>query len=216
MQNFTLYNQHDAPIQSAKLLQNVNAELGFVPNIHAMVAESTIALEGFQSLSRYFSKSDFTATESELIQIAVSVENGCGYCVAGHSAFAEMLEVSPAVVQALRNNQSLDDPKLEALNQFTRVLVRTKGKLSPSEVKAFINVGYSQQQLLELVLGIALKTFTNIVSSMSQLPLDEAFSAHVWHSNSEDINSFLSKNSSNHHSSPKLDVPSTSNISATS
>jgi len=178
--DFTLYGIQNSPSKSAVLLQNIEENLGFIPNIHALIAESPEALEAFHNLNQHFSQSHFDETEKELIQIAVSIENGCGYCIAGHSAFAEMQDVPASIIHALRTNQSIEDPKLETLNQFTRQLVRAKGKLPSYEVANFLKAGYSKAHIMELIIGIGLKTFTNIISSLSQLPLDAEFSEHSW------------------------------------
>lgn len=177
---FTLHGIQSAAPKSATLLKNVEDELGFIPNIHALVAESPETLEAFLQLNQHFSQSHFSATEKELIQLAVSVENECGYCVAGHSAFAQMQDIPSSIVHSLRTNQAIDDPKLEALNHFTRQLVKTKGMLPSYEISDFLKAGYKKAHLMELILGISLKTFTNIISSFSQLPLDNAFSEYHW------------------------------------
>lgn len=179
-QGFTLYRIESAAPKSATLLKNVEDELGFIPNIHALVAESPETLEAFLQLNQHFSQSHFSATEKELIQLAVSVENECGYCVAGHSAFAQMQDIPSSIVHSLRTNQAIEDPKLEALNHFTRQLVKTKGMLPSHEISGFLRAGYKRAHIMELIIGISLKTFTNIISSLSQLPLDDAFSEYHW------------------------------------
>lgn len=180
MQQFTLYNAETADKQSSVLLEELNQTLGFVPNIYALVAGSPNTLHAFSQLNQAFSESDFDATERELIQIVVSIENQCGYCVAGHSAFADMQNVSSELIAALRANQPLENPKYAALNRFARHLVNHKGFHCNEEFNLFIKAGYNTSQAMELVLGIALKTFTNILSSLSKLPLDDAFLAYSW------------------------------------
>ena len=204
-QGFTLYGIQNSQLKSAALLKNVEENIGFIPNIHALVAESPEALEAFQQLNQHFSQSHFDVTEKELIQIAISIENGCGYCVAGHSTFAEMQDVPSSTIQALRTNQPVNDPKLEALNHFTRLLVQEKGKLPRYEVTKFLEAGYQKAHIMELIIGIGLKTFTNIVSSLTHLPLDAEFSAHSWDPAVEGSKAILNKNSQDHHTSIEID-----------
>ena len=116
----------------------------------------------------------------EIIQTVASIENECVYCVAGHTAFAEMQNVSSEIINAIRNNQPLKDKKLEALNQFTRALIRTRGIVSNSDVQQFLDVGYTPAHVIDVILGISLKTFSNTVNNTIGIPLDDEFTKHAW------------------------------------
>ena len=180
MKFFTVLNKDTANPKSGALLNAVEGMVSFVPNIFGVIAESTSGLRGFVELNNQFSQSSFNATEREIIQTATSVENQCTYCVAGHTAFAHMANVSADVIEAVRNDQPIDDPKLEALNQFTRTLVRSKG-IIPSQVQEdFIAAGYTPAQILEVILGICVKTFSNLTNNTIGVPLDDEFSPYEW------------------------------------
>jgi type I site-specific restriction endonuclease len=112
----------------------------------------------------------------------VSIENQCSYCVAGHSAFAEMQHVSPEIIDTLQHNQSVADSKLEALNQFTRLLVHNKGMISDQEIQQFLDVGYTAAHVIEIILGVCVKTFSNLANNLIGIPLDDEFSQHAWQS----------------------------------
>jgi uncharacterized peroxidase-related enzyme len=151
-----------------------------VPNLFGVIAESPTALRAFVQLNNLFAQTNFNATSREIIQIAVSVENDCNYCVAGHSAFADMQNVPATIIKAIRNNQPVEDTKLEALNQFTRQVVRNKGYVSDETVQEFLDAGYTQAHVLEVILGLCVKTFSNLVNNIIGIPLDEQFAPHEW------------------------------------
>ena len=180
MKYFTVYNKHSAKPESAQLLGAVENMVGFVPNIFGVIAESTPGLHGFVELNNQFSRSTFDATEREIIQTAVSVENQCNYCVAGHTAFAHMQNVPADVIAAIRNNLPIKDQRLEALNQFTRTLVRSKGMIPSQAQEDFLAAGYSLAQILEVILGICVKTFSNLTNNTIGIPLDDEFSPYEW------------------------------------
>lgn len=115
----------------------------------------------------------------------MSIENQCSYCVAGHSAFAEMQHVSPEIIDTLRHNQSVADSKLEALNQFTRLLVHNKGMISDQEIQQFLDVGYTAAHVIEIILGVCVKTFSNLANNLIGIPLDDEFSQHAWQSKAQ-------------------------------
>lgn len=180
MKHFTVYNQNTAKTESGTLLGVVEKMVGFVPNIFGVIAESTPGLHGFVELNNQFSQSTFDATEREIIQTAVSVENQCSYCVAGHTAFAEMQNVPADFIEAVRNDQPIKNPKLEALNQFTRILVRSKGMIPSQALENFLAAGYTPSQVLEVILGICVKTFSNLTNNTIGIPLDNEFKPYAW------------------------------------
>lgn len=180
MKPFTIYTTNNAKPASSQLLNGIQALLGFVPNVFAVIAESYPALAAFVELNTQFSDSSFNATSREIIQIATSMENQCNYCVAGHTAFAEAQNISKDVVDAIRNNQPIYDKKLEALNRFTRMLVRNNGMISDQELRDFIDAGYTPEQVLEVILGICVKTFSNLAGNAIGIPLDDEFTQYTW------------------------------------
>lgn len=180
MKSFKIYNASDANPSSGAVLTAVADMIGFVPNVFAVIAESSPALKAFVALNSEFSESSFDPTSREIIQTAASVENACTYCVAGHTAFAEAQNVSGDILEAIRNNQPIADSKLEALNQFTRLVVRSRGNIPESDVERFLDAGYNHAQVLEVILGICVKTFSNLANNVIGIPLDDAFVEHEW------------------------------------
>ena len=180
MQPFKIYNAENAKSTSSSLLTTVGDQIGFVPNVFAVIAESPSALKAFIELNNQFAESSLNVTSREIIQMAASVENQCAYCVSGHTAFADMQNISSDTIDAIRNNQPIADSKLEALNKFTRLLVRNRGMVSEKEVQKFLDAGYTPEHVLEVILGICVKTFSNLANNVIGIPLDDEFSEHAW------------------------------------
>jgi alkylhydroperoxidase family enzyme len=108
----------------------------------------------------------------------VSVENHCNYCAAAHSTIAKSVLQTPAeVVAAVRDNTPVPDAKLNALVTLARELVREPGYAKDKTIQKFLAAGYKKDQVMELLLGIALKTISNCVDHISPIPLDPAFAA---------------------------------------
>jgi uncharacterized peroxidase-related enzyme len=180
MNDFTIYNSATARPPADDLLEGVENMLGFVPNIFAVAAESAPALYAFIELNYQFAESGFDATARELILTATSVENECTYCVAGETAFAEMEDVPGEIIQAVRNNRTVPDIRLEILNQFTRQVVKKRGMISEHDLQLFFEAGFTRAQMLEVILGICVKTFSNLANNIIGIPLDEQFRKHAW------------------------------------
>jgi len=178
MQNIHIIES--APKASVESLKAITKKLGFIPNVFAVIAESPSALAGFIALNSNFANSSFSDEEQQIIQLATSTENGCVYCVAGHTAFCHQLEVPEKTIDAMRDEQTLPNSRLNALNQFTKLLIREKGQVTGKDTRAFYAAGYTEAQFFELVMGICVKYFSNLVSNALTIPLDSAFQTYAW------------------------------------
>lgn len=169
-----------APEASRPLLEGAEASFGFIPNLLATFANAPAALEGYLSVAGAFGKASLSAAEQEIVTIAVSAENGCRYCVAGHTTIGQMKKVDAAVLEALRDGSTLSDPKHEALREFALAVVRDRGWVSEQKQQAFFDAGYTPAQALEVVLGVTMKTLSNYTNHLAETPLDPAFAANEW------------------------------------
>jgi uncharacterized peroxidase-related enzyme len=180
MKPFKIHTVENTTEPVTSILNDTGKALGFVPNLFGVLAESPSALAAFANLNAQFANSSFSPTERELIELTVSTENQCGYCVAGHTAFAAMQGVDEGVVQAVRDGTPIPDERLQTLRRFTQVLVRQRGMVSETEIDGFLDAGYTQRQLLEVILGICVKTFSNLTNNTIGIPLDNAFGPYEW------------------------------------
>jgi AhpD family alkylhydroperoxidase len=131
-------------------------------------------------VAQAFEGSSFSPVEKQVVLLTVSFENECRYCVAAHSTIAEMSQLPPEVVEALRDGSEIADSKLEALRRLTREVVRKRGWIEGGELDAFFAAGFSRAQFLELVVGVTQKTLSNYINHVAHTPVDEAFAAHEW------------------------------------
>ena len=91
-----------------------------------------------------------------------------------------MVRVDPALVDAVRHREPLADSKLDALVRFTRRIVEQRGNVSEAELAAFLEAGYSRAQVVEVLLGVGMKTFNNYVDHVAHVPLNDQFKAEAW------------------------------------
>ena len=93
-----------------------------------------------------------------------------------------MAKVPADVIDALRNNTPIADPKLEALRSFAAVINETRGWPSESQVAAFLDAGYTSQNVLEVILGTSLKVMSNYTNHVAETEVDAAFAPNAWES----------------------------------
>jgi len=177
---FPVFGLETAPAASRELLKGAKAKLGFVPNLFGMLAGAPALLEGYLTLAGLFDRTSLSPTERQIVLLATSFENGCDYCMAAHSAIAGMQKVAPAVVAALREGGPIDEERLEALRAFTTEVVRERGWPSEEAMRRLSAAGYTQAQILEVLLGVGLKTLSNYANHFAHTPLDPAFEAVRW------------------------------------
>lgn len=180
MTDFTNHTIDTAPAASKPLLQAAKNKTGFVPNLYAGMAEAPALLEGYQTISEIFDKTSFSATERQIILMTSNRLNGCTYCMAAHTTISQMSGVPEDVITALRNNTPIADAKLEALRQFAIVIVESRGWPNEGEIQTFLNAGYTKQNILEVVLGTAMKVLSNYTNHIVDVPLDDAFKPNTW------------------------------------
>ena len=167
-----------APEASRPTLETFRNLSGFIPNLMAIFANNSTVLQGYVTLNAIYDKGSFTPRERQLILLAASVENGCNYCTAAHSAIAKGVLHTPAeVVAAIRSNAPVSDKKINALVALVKELVHERGHAKDETVQNFIAAGYKKEQVMELLLGIALKTISNYLDHISPAPVDQAFAA---------------------------------------
>ncbi|MCA1732265.1 MAG: hypothetical protein LC732_01525 [Acidobacteria bacterium] len=100
--------------------------------------------------------------------------------MAAHTAIAGMQKVPGDVVQAIREGNPIADPKLEALRRLTTAVVAKRGRPEAEELGRFYAAGYGKRQLLEVIVGVGMKTVSNYVNHVADTPLDAAFEQAAW------------------------------------
>lgn len=166
----------------AALMERAMRWLGFVPNMYAAMANEPALYEAYASgYAAFRAECGFTPVEQEVIFLVISRENACDYCMAAHSFIADTVSKVPVeVTDAIREGRAITDTKLQGLAVFTAAMVRERGKVSPAERAAFKSAGYSDKQILGIILAISMKTLSNYTHFQFGLPLDAQFSARAW------------------------------------
>jgi uncharacterized peroxidase-related enzyme len=163
---------NDAPAASQPLLEAVKKQLGVVPNLFRLVSTSPAALQGYLGLSGALSKGALPAATRERIALAVAEINGCDYCLSAHSYLGKNLaKLDDAEIAANRNGAS-NDPKADAAVRFAAKVVRQRGHASEDDVRAVKLAGYDDAQVIEIVLHVALNTWTNYINEVAKTDID--------------------------------------------
>lgn len=177
---FTAHTTETAPAGSAEVLEGVQAKMGFVPNLFAHLAESPTATKAYAQLSELLGQSSLSPQQLQIVLLATSVENRCHFCVAAHTAGGTKAGVARETLDAIRSKDTPDDPEDAALVQFTRRIVRERGWVPETDVKAFVDAGFSEAQVLDVITAVALKTLSNYSNHITNPALNAELEGFAW------------------------------------
>jgi uncharacterized peroxidase-related enzyme len=177
---FSVQSLDTAPDATKATLEKLKQQNGFIPNLFGIMANSPITLKVYSEMGKLFGETSFSALEKNIIWMTVSITNNCHYCVSIHSMVAAMHKVPDDVIDSIRTNTSINDPKLEALRKFTALMTAKRGWATEQEIADFLAAGYSKEQIQEVVVGIAQKTISNYINHIAKTQLDESVVPFKW------------------------------------
>jgi len=180
MNTLKIHTIESAPENSKALLEDSKKAYGMVPNLHGMLAEAPGVLEAYKKMHTLFENSSFNNDELTVVWQTINVEHECHYCVPAHTGIAHMMKVAPEITEALRNRSTMPTEKLQTLHEFTLSMVRNRGHLSEAELEEFYTAGYTQRQVLEIILGLSQKVISNYSNHIAKTPVDEGFKKFEW------------------------------------
>lgn len=180
MARLTVHTAESAPEAARIRVETALKNNGFLPNLIGVLANSPEALAFYQEVGRLNAATSLTAAEVEVVQILAAKTNDCGFCVAGHTKLAvlkQLLSESELAACRAADPKRFDDGRLAALASFTLAVMTCKGAVADAELQAFFDAGYTQQQAVEVVLGVALATLCNYTNNLAQTAINPELQA---------------------------------------
>ena len=152
------------------LFDSLQKNLGFVPNLYAYFAKNDTALGDYLALQNR--KSSLRAKEREVINLVTSQINGCRYCQSAHTTLGKMHGFNDEQILELRKGAASFDPKLDALAQFTALVVTNRGQISEAAKHAFFDAGYNDAHMIDVVIIIGDKIISNYLHNLTGFEID--------------------------------------------
>ncbi|WP_373523441.1 carboxymuconolactone decarboxylase family protein [Aquiflexum sp.] len=170
MTKFTVPQRGEVSENNQALFDNLQKALGFVPNLYAYYAKNETALGDYLALQNR--KSTLKAKEREVINLVTSQINGCQYCLAAHTALGKMNGFTDEQIIGLRKGTASFDKQLNALVGFAASIVSNKGKASQESKEAFFDAGYTEANMIDVVIVIGDKTMSNFIHNLTAFEID--------------------------------------------
>lgn len=180
MAGFPLHTAESAPKEAQANLQAAEEKMGFLPNLFAKMAEAPTLLEAYLTLDSIYANTSLSPVEQQAALLAISADNHCEFCVAAHTGGIKSAGADEEIIKDLRARNTPNDAKLAAVTRFARHLNAQRGWAEQTELDAFLEAGFTQQQVLELVIACALKTLSNYTNHVAGTPLNEELKSLAW------------------------------------
>ena len=97
--------------------------------------------------------------------------NGCDYCNAAHTAVAKSLKLPAEEIEANRQGRS-SDPRADVAVAFARKVAVTRADVGEDNVQILRQAGYSDAQIVEIVLNVTANVVTNYVNEAFKTDID--------------------------------------------
>jgi uncharacterized peroxidase-related enzyme len=161
-----------APANAQPLLAGVQQQLGIVPNMFRLIANSPATLEAYLGFSGALGKGKLAPATRERIALAVAEVNGCDYCLSAHTYIGlNLAKLDEAEITANRSGASNDIIADKAV-RFAAKVARERGQIDDADVASLRQAGYSDGEILEIIGHVALNVFTNYVNEALKTEID--------------------------------------------
>jgi len=165
--------ESDATGKTAQLFSAIKGSMGKVPNAYLTIGSNSPDVLGqMLQLNAALHKGSLSARELEAINLAVSEESGCDYCLAAHTLMAKKAGYTDEQALELREARFSGDARIDALVQFVQYLVSTRGTVTADRVASFRQAGFNDQQVVETIGAVSAILFTNMVNRVNDTVVD--------------------------------------------
>ncbi len=167
---FTVPTREEVSSNNQAIFDNLHKMIGFVPNLYAYYAHSETALADYLAFQNR--KSTITNKEREVVNLVTSQINDCRYCQSAHSVFGKFSGLSEEQILEIRRGSASFDAKLDALVHFTTSVVENRGRATAEAKETFFNAGYTEANLIDVVIVIGDKTISNYIHNLTNIEID--------------------------------------------
>jgi alkylhydroperoxidase family enzyme len=173
MTSFPVHTLETAPEASKPALEALKSAFGFVPNIAGAMATSPVLIGALTDLFGRVHGGSFSEADIQVLLLTNAVANDAKWPIAFHSHLAAAQGISQSDIDAIRKGSLPAGGREAALSRLARILIETRGHAGEKNKEDFLEAGFEESHLLEVVAVIAASTITNYTASITKPPLEE-------------------------------------------
>ena len=172
-------NQLPSDLQSMMLA--VQEKAGFIPNVFLTLAWRPDELRAFMAYHDALMErqSGLSKSEREMIVVATSAENRCGYCVVAHGAILRIRTKNSLVADQITMNYRKADitDRQKAMLEFAVIVANDSHTIDQSNYQSLYEHGFSDDDIWDITGITAFFGLSNrIANVISMRPNDEFYS----------------------------------------
>ena len=167
---FSVPTRSEVSGRDQAIFDSLQKNVGFVPNLYAYFAKNETALHDYLALQNR--KSTLNAKEREIVNLVTSQINGCRYCQSAHTALGKMVGFTEEQVLEIRHGRASFDARFDALARFVASVVENRGNASEAVKEAFFAAGYTEANMIDVVIVVGDKSISNYIHNLTGLEID--------------------------------------------
>ena len=140
-------------------------------NIFKGMGNSPVGLDAYLGLAGALGQGSLSDAEREAIALAIGEANACDYCKAAHTALGKGAGLSEAQTLDARRG-SVDDARLGPLVRFALQIHEKRGFVDDADLEAFRAAGFSDGEVVEVLVTYVLNLYTNYFNHINDTPVD--------------------------------------------
>jgi len=165
----------DATKKNEAILSAVKEKFGFVPNLFRTLSISPAVSDVYLKANMAMEGAAIPAREAQAVNLAVSTENGCKYCMAAHTVMCKMAGIEHDDIELIKQNGLPEDGALASAVIAARLIMEKKGWLTEAELERLEKSGVERAKLYEIIALIGIKTIANYVNHVGKTKIDTQF-----------------------------------------
>jgi|SRR5690606_21179252 len=174
---FKVLKREEVSPKNQHVFNQLEKTIGAVPNLYSTLAYSENALETYINLEN--SKTSLNKKEIEAVTLVVSEVNNCVYCLSAHTMVAKLNGFTEEQILEIRSGSVGFDQKLDALVKLAKQLSEKRHPGDGRLATAFFEVGYTKENLIDLIVHIGDRTISNILHAVTQVPNEFPPAKHI-------------------------------------
>ncbi len=166
---FPVPTEDQLPENLRGLFSKAKEKIGFVPNVFRVYSFRPERLSAwFAHYKQLHEPTDnLNAAEREMIAVAVSMANGCLYCLVAHGAALREALGDPVMADriTLDYKRARLDPKMEAVLDFAVKLTKDPHDCLQEDIDRLLGFGLTREEAWDVIEIAAMYNFTNRMAS---------------------------------------------------
>ncbi len=163
--------------KNKEILTAVKEKFGFIPNLFRTLSVSPAVAEVYLKANAAMEGASISAAETQAVNLAVSAENSCKYCVAAHTAMCKMVGIEVSEIELIKAGNLPEDKALATAVRAARLIMEKKGWLTDDELSDLEANGAGRGKVYEIIALIGIKTIANYVNHVGKTVIDPEFTA---------------------------------------